>query len=215
MTTPSTALRSLGLALAATLLTAGPTAAQPIPGLTTEQTMLVIAGLLLVVFSAIGAYLIYSGIKNRRTAKASETWPVTGGTVLDSDIATRVSRQRNRSTVTYYKPQIRYGYKGAGTEYESDVIRFGDLEKQRRSLAEELTAKYPAGSTVAVRYDPHDPKRATLEIQSAGGSQIGTGIFFIAVPLAIAIGTSLILFLSDEQNASLPPEVLEQLNKAN
>ena len=84
MTTPSTALRSLGLALAATLLTAGPTAAQPIPGLTTEQTMLVIAGLLLVVFSAIGAYLIYSGIKNRRTAKASETWPVTGGTVLDS-----------------------------------------------------------------------------------------------------------------------------------
>ena len=88
MTTPSTALR-LGLALAATLLTAGPTAAQPIPGLTTEQTMLVIAGLLLVVFSAIGAYLIYSGIKNRRTAKASETWPVTGGTVLDSDIAPR------------------------------------------------------------------------------------------------------------------------------
>ena len=108
----------MGLALAATLLTAGPTAAQPIPGLTTEQTMLVIAGVLLVVFSAIGAYLIYSGIKNRRTAKASETWPVTGGTVLDSDIATRVSRQRNRSTVTYYKPQIRYGYKGAGTEYE-------------------------------------------------------------------------------------------------
>ena len=52
-------------------------------------------------------------------------------------------------------------------------------------------------------------------LQSAGGSQIGTGIFFIAVPLAIAIGTSLILFLSDEQNASLPPEVLEQLNKAN
>jgi hypothetical protein len=94
------------------------------------------------------------------------------------------------------------------------VIRFGDLEKQSRSLAEEMTAKYPAGSTVAVRYDPHD-KRATLETQSAGGSQIGTGIFFIAVPLAIVIGTSLILFLSDEQNASLPPEVLEQLNKAN
>ena len=93
------------------------------------------------------------------------------------------------------------------------MIRFGDLEKQSRSLAEEMTAKYPAGSTIAVRYDPHDPKRATLETQSAGGSQIGTGI--IAVPLAIAIGTSVILFLSDEQNASLPPEVLEQLNKAN
>ncbi len=36
MTTSSTALRSLGPAAAATILTAGPAAAQPIPGLTTE-----------------------------------------------------------------------------------------------------------------------------------------------------------------------------------
>jgi Protein of unknown function (DUF3592) len=177
--------------------------------------MLVIAGLLLVVFSVISAYLIYSGIRNRSTARASETWPVAGGTVLSSDVASRVSRQKNSSTVTYYKPQIRYGYKVAGTEYESEVIRFGDLEKQSRSLADEIVAKYPVGSTIAVRYDPQDPKRATLETQSAGGSQVGAGIFFIAVPLAIAIGTALILFLSDEQKSSLPPEVLEQLNRPN
>lgn len=95
------------------------------------------------------------------------------------------------------------------------MIRFGDLERKRRSLADEMVAKYPAGATVAVRYDPQNPSRATLETESAGGSQIGSGAFFIIVPLIIIGGAALIFFLADDRAADLPPEVLEQLNKAN
>lgn len=214
MTTFSTALRSLSLAAAATLLAAGPAAAAPIPGLSNEQTMIAIIGVVLIVFSAIGLYMIYSGIKNRRFAKASELWPTAGGKVLATDISKRTYRdQKNRTTTNFYTPHVRYGYSVGGQAYEGEVIRFGDVEKGHISLAEEVVAKYPIGSVVAVRYDPEDPKRATLETQSAGGGQIWTGIFFIAVPLIIATVAGLVMFLSDEQKASLPPEVLEQLNK--
>jgi hypothetical protein len=215
MTTSLTAMRSLLLALAATLMTAGPAAAEPIPGTTNEQTMLLIVGVLLIVFCAIGAYLIYAGIKNRRLAKASELWPTAGGKVLGADISKRVYRDKDRRTTTFYTPRVHYTYSVGSTDYEGDVIRFGDVEQGHISLAEAIIAKYPTGSVVAVRYDPDDPKRATLETQSAGGGQIATGIFFIVIPLAIAIGTALIMYFAAGQKASLPPEVLEQLNKPN
>jgi hypothetical protein len=175
-------------------------------------TFVLIAGTVLVGCAAVGVYLIYSGLKNLRLSAASETWPITGGTVLASDVVTRVSSGKGGRT-TYYTPQIRYTYKLGGIEHESDVIRFGDLERKRRALADELVAKYPAGSTVAVRYDPQSPERATLETVSAGGSQIGSGVFFIIVPLIIVGVGGLAVFLSDEQKANLQPEFLEQINK--
>ncbi len=216
MTTLPTALRSFGLATAVTLLTAGPAAAAPIPGLTDGQTVLLIVGALVVIMSAVGGYLIYSGVKNRNLAKASELWPTAGGKVLATEITTRSYRDHKRNTTTYfYMPRVRYAYSVAGADYEGEVIRFGDVEQGTIHGAEAIIANYPEGSVVAVRYDPQDPTRATLETQSAGGGQIWTGIFFIAVPLIIAVGAVLMFFLADEQKASLPPEVLDQLNKPN
>ena len=124
-------------------------------------------------------------------------------------------RDKNRATTYFYKPHVRYAYSVGGADYEGELIRFGDVEQGHVTLAEAITGKYPVGSIVAVRYDPQDPKRATLETQSAGGGQVATGIFFIVIPLIIAIGVALIAFLSDEQRSSLPAEVLEQLNKPN
>lgn len=216
MTTSSTVLRSLSLAAAATLLTAGPAAAAPIPGLTDGQTVLLIVLALVAIMSVIGGYLVYSGLKNRKLAKASELWPTAGGKVLATNITTRAYRDRKQHRTThFYTPHIHYTYSVAGADYEGEVIRFGDVEQGHVSLAEAITAKYPVGSVVAVRYDPNDPTRATLETESAGGGQIWTGIFFIVIPLVIALGTALIMFLQDEQKASLPPEALEQLNKPN
>ena len=177
-------------------------------------TFILIATTVLVGCGAVGIYLIYSGLRNLRLSAASDTWPITGGTVLASDVVIHVSSGKGGKT-TYYTPQVRYAYKVGGIEHESDVIRFGDLERKRRALADEMVAKYPAGSTVAVRYDPQSPERATLETQSAGGSQIGSGAFFIIVPLIIVGVGALAFFLSDEQKANLQPEFLGQINKPN
>jgi hypothetical protein len=179
-----------------------------------ETTTFVLIAVVLAGCGAVGVYLIYSGLKNLRLSAASETWPITGGTVLASDVVTRVSSGKGGKT-TYYTPQVRYTYKVGGIEHESGVIRFGDLERKRRALADEMVAKYPAGSTVAVRYDPQSPERATLETVSAGGSQIGAGAFFIIMPLIIVGAGALAFILAEDREANLPPEVLEQINKPN
>jgi hypothetical protein len=203
-------IRRLSLAASALLLSLEPAAAQAIPGMTEAQTFAVIAAALVLICAAFGGYMIYAGLANRKLAKASETWPTSGGEVLASEVAKRISHSRKNRT-TYYAPQIRYGYRAGGTDYEGSVIRFGDLERSSTKLPQELVTKYPAGATVAVRYDPSDPSRATLESESEGGRQVVVGSLFIAVPLLIVIAAGAILGLASG-GPNLPPEVLEELN---
>lgn len=144
---------------------------------------------MLVVFCPVGGFVLYTGFKNRRLAKESELWPTTGGKVLTAEVSKRTSRDRKRKTIsTYYAPNVRYSYMVAGQSYESTVIRFGSLESASSKKAEEVIARYPAGTTVVVRHHPADPSRATLETQSAAGQQILVGIVFI---------TALIIILHD------------------
>ena len=214
MTKSVPSIRQLGL-LAGGILYAQPAAAAPILGTTEGQTVMIIASALLAVFAGIGIYMIYSGIRSRAIARASETWPTTGGTVLASEVEERAVRHRKSNTMTYYyEPKVHYTYKVGGTSYESSVIRFGDLVRNSKKLPDEIRARYPAGATVAVRYDPADPSRATLETESAGGRQILSGTVFILASLFIvAVAWAIIGFSSG--GPDLPPEVIEQLNKPN
>jgi hypothetical protein len=204
---------SLALALA---LISHPAVAQPIPGLSEGETVAVIGAVLLIIFTAVGGYSIYAGLKNRRLSRESELWPTAGGTVLSSEVTKRTYRDpKQRTTTTYYAPLVRYQYRVGGTDQECTVIRFGDLESGDVKSAEAFVAKYPPGATVAVRYDPQQPSRATLETQSAGGAQIWTGAFFIVVPLIIMILIAVVIGFSNDRRNDLPPEVLEQLNQPN
>jgi hypothetical protein len=204
----------LALAFVSTLLWHHPAAAAPIPGTTEAQTVLIIVGALAVIFAGIGAYMIYSGISNRAIARASETWPTAGGKVLGSEVEKRAVRHRKTNTTTYYyTPKIRYSYRVGGADYESSIVRFGELARNSKTLADELVAKYPAGATIAVRFDPDDPRRATLESESAGGRQMLTGAVFIAVPLFVLGIAGVIIGFGGP--ADLPSELADQLNKSN
>jgi hypothetical protein len=207
-------LRRLSLATVLSLLAAGSAAAQPLPGLSGGQTAAIIAAIIFVIFAAIGIYMIHAGIRSRRLAKAAETWPTTGGTVVASAVKEYKSYDRKQHRTNYtYAPEILYTYKIAGTDYQSSTVRFGELTRNSRNLADELVGKYKPGSVVAVRYDPQDPARATLETQSAGGRQILTGAVFIAVPLFIA-AVGGILLASGADKPNLPLEAQEQINPA-
>ncbi len=220
MTRLSTKLRYLpssifAIVAAAMLLAPHPASASPVPSTTGSLTGLVIAGILLLIFGAVGAYLVYSGIESRANARASETWPISGGTVLASEVETRPLYHRKTRTTTYsYEPMIRYSYKVAGTAYECSTIRFGDLVRNSDQLAQQLLAKYPTGSTVEVRYNPADPACATLETLSAGGKQILMGAVFIAIPLFILVVTAFSFGLW-QGGSSSPPQSADQLNKPN
>ena len=75
---------------------------------------------------------------------------------------------------------VRYAYEVGGVPYESDVIRFGSLEENYQPRVKEYCDRYPAGAAVNVRYDPQNPKIATLESVSEAGFQIWMGAFLIA-----------------------------------
>ena len=90
--------------------------------------------------------MVYSGLKSRANARASETWPTAGGTVLASDVEQRAHYSPKTRKTTYdYEPKIRYRYKVAGTDYESDVIRFGDLVRNSAKLPNELVSEISCG----------------------------------------------------------------------
>ena len=200
--------------LAATLLSLRQAAAAPVPSTTGSQTGLIIAGILLLIFGGLGAYMVYSGIKSRANARASETWPTAGGTVLASEVEQRAHYSHKTRKTTYdYEPKIRYRYKVAGTDYESDVIRFGDLVRNSAKLPEELVAKYPAGSTVAVRYDSADPKCRRSNPYRPEGSKSSWGL--CSLPSRSSSWSSPQSHRSWRQQSGLPPHAVEPSNAPN
>ena len=208
MKAPAASIVCFSVVVGMAVLGVTPAAAQPIPGTSESQTFGLIAGGLALVFAAVGGLLLYVGIRNRNLAKASETWPTAGGKVLSADVVKRRSKDRKTGSVTtHYRPQIRYSYKVTDVAYESDVIRFGNLEGGL-AQAEEFTGKYPIGATVAVRYNPDNPKQATLESVSAGGQQILLGAVFLAVPFLILFIGAVILLSGG--GPELPPGGVEQ-----
>ncbi len=110
-------------------------------------------------------------------AKASETWPTTPGKVLSSQVVEEESRDREGGTSTWYNPVVTYSYSAGGGAHQSSRIRFANMRQARRSKAEEIAARYPEGSTPAVRYNPEKPAEAVLESQKPGPLYLAMAAF--------------------------------------
>ena len=100
-------------------------------------------------------YLI-AGICVAISAVRSSSWPSVSGTVLSSQV---VSKPSGRGVA--YSPAIRYRYSVGGADHEGTrVWVIGDGISQ--GSVEAIVAKFPAGSTVPVFYDPSTPTRTVL-----------------------------------------------------
>jgi hypothetical protein len=148
-----------------------------------SQEIWLIAAFLTAVCVALGDYRIAAGLVSLWQARRSQAWPVAAGTVLHSEVHRMHAHGRKHRTASHYIPRIAYRYRVQGKDYESGTVRFGNLARYSRSLADALVARYPEGAMVGVRYDPADPGRATLETASAGWRQILLGLAFIAAPI--------------------------------
>jgi len=205
-------LKFAGIVSIALLLTLVPAAAQEQSGMSGATFALIVAVLVLLC-ATFGGYFIYAGKRNQRLAKESETWPTVDGTVLRSEVKSRIVRTKQTRSTTY-TPAVTYRYAVGGSAYESSVIRFSDLSTANWRLAEDIVAKYPQGNTVSVRYDPASPSRATLETVQPGNGQVITGILFIVVPLLVAaIGA--IVFRPSHDTAPPAAAAVEQDGAAN
>ena len=135
-----------------------------------------------------------AGVRSRRKAAASERWPTTAGTVLESSVLHKVEKDFDGDEDESWVPLVKYGYEVGGVRHESDMLRFGRINQSEEALAAKMLAPYPAGASVKVRYNPDKPSEATLETVKPGiGSAIFIGgffLFFAALATAVSVSQS-------------------------
>ena len=122
---------------------------------TTVAPLLVIAG--------VGAVLFLRARKSTAVRSLAGGWPHTMGTVLSATL--QVSTQ---GKARHEAPLVLYAYQVNGQVFQGDRVRVGDdLGRVRvagvASSASSTIARYPAGASVIVYYDPTNPANSALE----------------------------------------------------
>lgn len=118
--------------------------------------------------------------------KASETWPTSVGKLTRSEIVVEEDRDPDSRNSTWYNPVVAYSYNVAGETIEGSRIRFANMRRGSRKKAEDVLARYRAGDSVTVRYNPEKPSEAVLETQKPGPLYLImalAGLIFIAFGL--------------------------------
>lgn len=109
-----------------------------------------------------------------RQSKASASWPTTQGEIVSSKVVReeeRVERDGESTVDITYRPEIRFGYRVGGRDYSSDSWKIGmAVSSGSPTYAETIVARYPAGRSVAVHYDPARPDEAVLEPSNRDGA---------------------------------------------
>jgi hypothetical protein len=128
--------------------------------LTTNPDLLVLLGIICSTQLIIFAVFLIPSYKAYRQTEKSKGWRSVTGQILSSEVRER--RSSEGGTTSY--PVVTYQYNVGLTSYQSDKVSPGmgwggvDVDK--------VMARYPAGSTVTVYYDPQNPSDALLERDS-------------------------------------------------
>lgn len=98
-------------------------------------------------------------------AHSAANWPTVEGTIINSTLEHRVNTTSSGKGKWYYEARIKYGYSVDGVGYESKRVDFKSASYQYKSevIPSTIVRRYPANKTVAVHYNPKDPKKAVLE----------------------------------------------------
>lgn len=131
-----------------------------------------VTGLVAGILALVSAILIAIGWFNHRRAQAALAWPMAPGQVLASGIG----QENGENGVTYF-PQVSYAYNVNGQTFQNQRIVFGGGQTGNPAPAEKMAARYPAGSSVSVYFNPANPQDAVLERRSGStGLLVGLGV---------------------------------------
>ena len=133
-------------------------------------------------FLLVGAGVSYYGWTILRSARASASWPSVTGQVTRA----YVDYSTDAEGADSYQPVLVYAYTVADQTFGGSRIKFGENSYGSERPARAIVDRYPAGTRVAVYYDPADPERSVLEPGVSGGSYLVLGIGLLFVLLAVA-----------------------------
>jgi hypothetical protein len=124
----------------------------------------------------VGAWLVVWDMNQIIQARQVRHWPTVTGTVIESAII------GDRAI----RPLIIYRYQVASQEYTDSsslgIPSFGN-RMVRRDESEKLTAEYRAGDSVAVHYNPADPRQSLLYTREEWSSyqRVSLGVLLFAL----------------------------------
>jgi hypothetical protein len=131
-----------------------------VTGLAGILSGLCVIGLPLLIVGGL-VFFLYRQYQRSTTARAAaQTWTAAPGMVVSSTL--RVKRTgRSRSEI----PVVVYQYVVNGKTYHGETVRAGEkfFSARLAGQARETVARYPAGSSVTVYYDPANPANSALE----------------------------------------------------
>lgn len=133
----------------------------------------------IVAIAGLGLGLLLLGLGMRRYSNQAASWPSAPGKIVRSEVESyrkRIGSGGNMTTM--YRPVVEFTYAVRGREYRGNQITLMTEVSGSEAYAGKVAAKYPAGSTVTVHYDPANPGTAALEHS--------TGMAWY--PLALAAG---------------------------
>ena len=99
----------------------------------------------------------------RKSMKQADRWPTVRGQVVKSGAEQFSDTDSKGRSRTMYRPTVEYTYQVQGHAYRSNQIQSMTQVSGSENYAVKKAAKYPAGSSVTVRYDPANPGTAGLE----------------------------------------------------
>jgi hypothetical protein len=147
-----------------------------------SRLLAIVLGLVLLASSL---FCLLSGGSAIRIASHAKNWPKTSGEIISS----KYWRRSMTDGQDQYIVEITYQYSVNGTTYTSDNIgwtsRFDAFSS--RNQAEEIVAKFPAGSPIYVFYNPEDPHQSALDPGTDVGPEsiviglllLGAGIYAV------------------------------------
>lgn len=89
---------------------------------------------------------------------AAESWPITTGTVIATNIQHRCGRANS------HNPVVTYQYEIGGKEYNSQRLYFGGSPCFSESTARAVVQRYPTGRILDIRVNPSEPNEAVIEL---------------------------------------------------
>lgn len=126
----------------------------------------------------VGAMILNAVLKVRRAS----SWAQAPGRIIRSQMAVRRPPEGNEIGTVVNVPAVTYSFSVGGVTYQGTRVSLGDISGK---YAEEALARYPAGASVAVFYDPTDPSDCVLEREAPKGAVKGCGLALLVAVLLV------------------------------
>lgn len=118
---------------------------------------------LAVLTGAMGLAALLLAIGGLRRFQQARGWPTAAGRVIVSKVQAYRDSDADARGKRLRAPLIEFAYRVDGRDYRSSQRQLGTTTGGSEGWASGITARYPVGAAVEVRYNPADPADATLE----------------------------------------------------